>query len=338
VGVVTLIRFEFLRILAIAAVAGAILLAMPFVLPPYMLFILSHALVFSIACLGLNLLFGTAGLLSLGHATYFGAGAYTGAFLYRFFNLESLAAYLLSGVLCAAVLAAAIGFLCVRATKIHFAILTLAFSMVVYSLFIDGAVFRLFGPLGWALYLLTGGSLYVPRLTIFGTEYSAGAFIPMLYNVIVAAFLVSILVLWRISRSPFGLALRGIRDSDSRAVFIGLAANRLRWYAFILSGTFVGLAGGLYGPLARQITPEQLHWLFSATLVLATVIGGTRRFLGPVLGAFVFVILDEIALGWTAYHRLVFGTLLIVVVFAFPGGLADMVAHFGGRLRRRGKD
>src|SRR3990172_8318026 len=90
-------RPTFPHVLALAVAAGAALLAMPFLLPPYSLFILSHALVFFIACMGLTLLFGPAGMLSLGHATYFGAGAYAGAFLYRFYNLESLEAYLLAG-------------------------------------------------------------------------------------------------------------------------------------------------------------------------------------------------------------------------------------------------
>ncbi len=136
------------RMLVFAGTGSFVLLLMPLVLPPYPLIVLSHALVFCIACLGLNLLFGTTGMLSLGHATYFGAGAYTGAFLYRFFDVNSFEVYLISGVVFSTVLAAVIGFLCVRVTKIYFAILTLAFAMVVHSLVINGAIFRLFGGLG----------------------------------------------------------------------------------------------------------------------------------------------------------------------------------------------
>jgi branched-chain amino acid transport system permease protein len=194
--------------------------------------------------------------------------------------------------------------------------------MVVYSLVINGAVFRLFGGVGWALYLLGGGSMYLPRLTILGTEYAAGEFIAAFYYVIVAAFLVSALVLWRISTSPFGQALRAIRDNETRAAFIGIPVWQYRWAAFVLSGFFTGLAGGLYGELARQITPDQLHWLFSAKLVLATVLGGTRHFVGPVLGAFAFVGLDELASQWTVGRYFIFGVLLIVVVLACPEGLA----------------
>ena len=113
-----------------------------------------------------------------------------------------------------------------------------------------------------------------------------------------------------------------IRDNETRAAFIGIPVRQYRWYAFIISGFFMGLAGGLYGQLARQITPDQLYWLFSAQLVLATVLGGTRHFLGPVLGAFAFVGLDEIASRWVVGRYMAFGVLLIVVVLAFPRGIA----------------
>ena len=137
-----------------------------------------------------------------------------------------------------------------------------------------------------------------------GSRIRSGEFIPAFYNVIVVAFITSIVMLWRISRSPFGLALKAIRENETRAAHIGIPVRQYRWYAFILSGVFMGVAGGLYGQLARQITPEQLHWLFSAQLVLATVLGGTRQFLGPVLGAFAFIGLDEVASHWTVGRNL----------------------------------
>ena len=314
------------QVLLFAGAAAIVLIFIPSVLAPYPLIILSHMLVFAIACLALNLVYGTTGMLSLGHATYFGVAAYSGAFLYRFSAVNSFELYLLSGLFSSTILAAAIGYLCVRTTKIFFAILTLAFSMVVYSLVINGAIFRLFGGVGWGLYLLGGGSMYLPRLTILGTQYDPNAFIAAFYNLVVAAFIISALVLWRIGASPFGQALRAIRDNDTRAAFIGIPVWQYRWHAFIISGFFMGLAGSLYGQLARQITPEQLHWLFSAQLVLATVLGGTRHFLGPVLGAFVFVGLDEIASRWTVGRYMAFGVLLILVVFAFPRGIAGTFA------------
>ena len=315
-------KMGWLSVLLLVAVTGVVFLCMPYVLPAYPLLILCHMLVFSIACLGLNLVFGTAGMLSLGHGTYFGVAAYTGAFLYRFSPVGSLEVYLVSGIVSSTMFAAVIGFLCVRTTKVFFAVLSLALSMLVYSLVIDGAVFRLFGRLGWSLYLLGGGSMYLPRLSILGTEFAASEFVAAFYNVIVVAFIASLLLLWRIRNSPFGLALRAIRDNDTRAALIGIPVRKYRWYAFIVSAIVVGLAGGLYGQLARQITPDELHWLFSAQLVLATVLGGTQSFLGPVAGAFAFVALDETASQWVVGRNMAFGVLLILVIFAFPQGIA----------------
>jgi branched-chain amino acid transport system permease protein len=317
-----------------AGAAGVILLVMPLLLPPYYLIELCYALVFSIACLGLNVLLGTTGLLSLGHAAYFGVGAYTGGFLFTFFDLESLEVFLLSGVLAAAALSTLFGALCVRATRIHFTILTLAFAQMVHSLFIAGIVFRLAGGVGRGLFILGGGGLYLPRFTILGTDFAPDRFIQSLYYVILVAFLGSVGLLWRIDRSPFGKALRAIRDNETRAELVGIRVRRYRWYAFIISGTFTGLAGGLYGQLDRQVTPEQLHWLWSAKLVLATVLGGTTQFWGPLVGAVAFVGLQDIALRFTLYHSLVLGIMLITVVFAFPGGIAGSAAVVLSKMKR----
>jgi branched-chain amino acid transport system permease protein len=177
--------------------------------------------------------------------------------------------------------------------------------------------------------------MYIPRFTIFGAEISAARFIAVFYGVIVLAFLVSALVLWRIGASPFGQALRAIRDNEMRAASIGIPVWQYRWGAFIISGAFVGLAGGLYGQLMRQITPDQLHWFFSAQLILAVILGGSRHFLGPVLGAFAFILLDELASPWSVGRSMLFGTLLIVVVFAFPGGITAAFAALAPVAKRQ---
>ncbi len=141
-------RAEWLRgcsRLLLYGVGIVLLYSMPQFLNPYPLLLLSYGLVSAIACLGLNLLLGYTGLVSLGHAAYFGVGGYTGGFLYTFSPLSSLELYLGAGVLAATGLAALIGSLCVRSTRMHFAILTLAFAQVVHSLFISGIIFKPFG-------------------------------------------------------------------------------------------------------------------------------------------------------------------------------------------------
>lgn len=310
---------------------------MPLLLPPYPLLMLGYALVLSIACLGLNLLLGNTGLLSFGHAAYFGVGAYTGGFIYAFSPISSLEVYLVSGVLSAAALSAVFGFLCVRATRIHFTILTLAFAQMVHSLFISGIIYRPFGGVGKGLFLIGGGGLYIPRFTIAGSELAPHAFDTAFYYVILGSFLGCVVVMWRLVNSPFGKALRAIRDNETRAEFIGIRVRRWRWYAFIISGIFTGLAGSLFGQWSRQVTPEQLHWLFSAELVLATVLGGTRHFLGPVGGAFAYVAIQEIALRFTLYRSVVSGVMLIAVVFLFPEGLAGGATILLSKMRWSGK-
>jgi branched-chain amino acid transport system permease protein len=309
---------------ALAVLVTAVaLLCMPAVLAPYPLIELSYALVLGIACLGLNLVYGTTGLLSLGHAAYFGLGAYAGAFAVNAADLESLEGYLFLGLFVATAGAAMSGALCVRATRIHFTIMTLAFGQLVHAAFVTGAVYRPLGDYGKGLFFIGGGGLYIPRLTILGTLPRPERFIPVLYYVVLAACFMSLAVLWRISRSPFGMALRAIRDNDVRAAFVGVPVRVYRWRAFVISGAVVGLAGGLYGQLSRQITPEELDWLFSAKLVVATIIGGTRWFLGPVVGGIVFVLLQHVANRFALSHGFVLGTLLILVVLVCPGGIVD---------------
>jgi branched-chain amino acid transport system permease protein len=320
-------------LLAVLAAGTLGLCLLPLVLSPYHLIVFSYALVLAIACLGLNLLLGHTGLLSFGHAAYFGMGAYTGGFIYSFAELRSLELYLLSGIGAAAALAALGGFLCVQSTRIHFTILTLAFAQVVHSLFIAGTVFRLAGGQGRGLFLLGGGGLYIPRFTIAGVAFEPATFQVVLYYVIVAAFVLSALLMWWIVNTPFGKTLHAIRDNDTRAEFIGVRVRRYRWVAFLISGVFAGLAGGLFGQLDRQVTPEQLHWVFSAKLVLAAVLGGHRHLLGPAVGAVAFAGLQEFALRFTQYHSLVLGALLIAVVLTFPGGLSGCATAALARIR-----
>lgn len=321
----------------LVALAVLMLTAMPVVLPPYPLIELCYALALGIACLALNLVYGTTGLLSLGHATYFGLGAYAGAFLVNVADLRSFELYLLVGVLTATVAAALTGTWCVRATRIHFTILTLAFGQLVHAAFVTGAVYRPLGDRGKGLFYVGSGGLHIPRLAIMGNDPAPERFIPILYYVILAAFFLSLGILWRVVRSPFGMALCATRDNDVRAAFVGIPVRTYRWRAFVLSGAITGLAGGLYGQLDRQVTPEQLDWLFSAKLVVATIIGGTRWFLGPVVGAVVFMALQHVASWSTLSHGLILGGLLIVVVFACPGGLVEATARLFGRAMRPGR-
>ncbi len=318
-----------------AVLGGLVLAALPGALSPYGLVVASHALVVAIACLGVNLLFGYMGLLSLGHAAYFGLGAYAGGFLRILGYLASFEAYLFSGLLASTALGAFVGLLCVRAPRISFTILTLAFGQMVHALFVAGHVFRLAGDVGKGIFFVGEGGLYIPRLTMLGVELGPARFSLILYYVIATAFLACALLMWRIVHSPLGKALQAIRDNETRARLIGIRVGWCRWVAFVVSAAFTALAGGLAGELDRQVTTDQLHWLLSAELILAIIVGGSRHFLGPVLGAFLVTLLEEVASRASLYQGLVLGALLIAAVFAFPAGVAGSLATLAERVRRR---
>ena len=311
-----------------AGLCVAALAVVPAAIPHYELIVFTRALALCIACLGVNVLLGHTGLLSLGHAAYFGIGAYAGGFLFTFGDVTSFEAYLAAGLLVSAALAALVGALCVRATRIYFTILTLAFAQTVHALFVGGAAFRPFGEYGKGFFLIGEGGLYLPRFTMAGREWPPDRFETAFYYVVLTAFLGSVAVLSRVLRSPFGMALRAIRDNATRAEFVGIRVRHFRWCAFVLSGVFTGLAGALAGQVDRQVTPHQLDWVLSAQLIVATVLGGSRHLLGPVLGALAVVGLDEIALRFALYRGLIFGVLLVAIVFAFPDGLMGAVARF----------
>jgi branched-chain amino acid transport system permease protein len=308
-----------LALFAVGVVAALALL--PLVLGPYPVIVVTSALALSIACLAMNLLLGSTGLLSFGHGAFLGVGAYTGGFLFTFGDTTSFEVYLGSGVLAATVLATAFGVLWAATSRMYFSILTLAFGQVVHALFVSGAVFRPFGPMGKGFFLIGHGGLYLPRFTMLGTEIEPEPFSLVLYYVVLGFLLASGALLWRVEHSPFGTSLRAIRDNATRAAFIGIPVERYRWGAVVISGMFTGLAGALLGQVDRQITPQQLDWLSSAQLVVACILGGTRYFFGPVVGAFLIVALKEASLRFPLAHHLVLGILLVAIIRVTPGGL-----------------
>jgi branched-chain amino acid transport system permease protein len=313
---------------------GACLLTLPLALNLYYLIVLSSALAFGIACLSFNLLFGYTGLLSLGHALYFGLGAYTGGFLFTFGDVTSFEVYLSAGIVVATTTAAVFGAACVRATRGYFTILTLALGQVVHALFVSGFAFRPFGTMGRGFFFIGHGGLYLPRFSMGGTTPPPEAFLVLLYYVVAAAFLITVGLLWRVVNSPFGMALRAIRDNETRAAFIGIPVRRYRWAAFVIAAAFAGLAGGLSGQIDSQVTPQQLDWWFSAQIVVASVLGGTRHFLGPVLGALVVFALREVSLRFPIHHDLILGIMLVATVRFCPDGLAGATVRVFERLDR----
>ena len=316
------------RVLRWAVPLLAALVVFPWVVEPYQTTLFSYGLVMAIAALGFNLLLGYTGLLSFGHSAYFGVGAYAVALIVKYLHVTSLEIFVVGGVLASAAISALFGFVCVRYTRIFFSILTMALSQVLWSL-----AFKFF----W----VTGGSdgLRVPTPSLLGMHIDPGEdkmtyLAHRYYYYVLAIFLVCTALMWVIVHSPFGKALQAIRDNETRAEFVGVQVRHYRWVAFVVSGTYTGLAGALWVPLNGLTTPDILHWGFSGEIVFFTVLGGFGTFAGPIVGAIVFNYLKTFAVGYTVYWQMFLGVVLVTMVMALPTGIMGMVGRLSQKWRR----
>jgi branched-chain amino acid transport system permease protein len=160
-------------------------------------------------------------------------------------------------------------------------------------------------------------------------------FITSYYYYVLGVFVVAVIIMWVIVRSPFGKALQAIRDNETRAAFLGLKVRRFRWIAFLISGTFTGLAGILWVPLNGLTTPEVLYWPFSGEIVFATILGGFRTFAGPIVGGIAFTYIKTNAVATTEYWQLLLGVILVVMVMTLPTGIVGALSELGAKLRIR---
>jgi len=319
-----------LRLAGAAALALLTLILLPSFIETYQLQLLIYGLVAAIAALGFNLLLGYTGLLSFGHSAYFGVGAYTVALIVEQLGPHSMEFYILLGIPAVAVTSAIFGYICVRHTRIFFGILTLAISQVIYSLALS-------------FYWVTGGSdgLRVPRPALllgwlsFSGPQGFQQFIRSYYYYVLAIFVVCVALMWLIVHSPFGKALQAIRDNETRARFLGIRIRRFRWIAFLVSGTFTGLAGILWVPLNGLTTPDVLYWTFSGEIVFTALLGGFRNFTGPIVGGIVFTYLKTYAVATTEYWQLLLGIVLVVLVLVLPTGIVGALSQAGQRLSIR---
>jgi branched-chain amino acid transport system permease protein len=305
-----------------------ILLMLPYVVTPYQTILMSYGLIMAIAALGFNLLLGYTGLLSFGHSAYFGLGAYAVAFMVKYLHVTSMELFLIGGLIVTLLVTAVFGVICVRYTRIFFAILTMALSQVVWSL-----AFKFF----W----VTGGTdgLRIPTPTILnglltGPKNKIAFLSNTYYYYILIVFMIFVVLMWVIVHSPFGQALQAIRDNETRAAFLGVRVRRARWIAFMISGGFTGVAGILWAPLNGLTTPDILYWPFSGEIVFLTVLGGFGTFVGPIVGAVAFNYLKTYAVGLTVYWQLLLGSVLIVLVLALPTGIMGTLSRLTMRIKR----
>jgi len=297
------------------------------VLDEFLTLTLMYGLIFAIAALGFNLLLGYTGLLSFGHSAFFGGGAYTVAFMVKYLKIASMELFLAGSILANAILSVLFGFVCVRYTRIFFGILTLALSQVLWSL-----AFKFF----WVTGGTDGLRAPTPNLLGFAPNDDKMDFLAhRYYYYVLVVFAICTFVMWVIVHSPFGKALQAIRDNETRAEFIGLRIRRYRLIAFVISGTFTGIAGALWAPLNGLASPDILIWTFSGEIVFMTVLGGFRTFVGPIVGAIAFNFLKTYAIGFTTYWQLLLGVVLVALVLSLPTGIVGTASRLMARLQGR---
>jgi branched-chain amino acid transport system permease protein len=320
-------------LLAGAAIAVLIALALlPAFIGLYQIQLLTYGLIAAIAALGFNLLLGYTGLLSFGHSAFFGIGAYAVAFLLRDAGIHSMELYILIGIPIAAITSALFGYICVRHTRIFFGILTLALSQVLWTL-----AFKFFWVTGGTDGLRVARPTLLAGMITFTGRDAFQRFIHSYYYYVLAVFAVCVGLMWVIVHSPFGKALQAIRDNETRAAFLGLRIRRFRWVAFLISGTFTGLAGILWAPLNGLATPDVLYWTFSGEIVFTALLGGFRNFTGPIVGGIVFTYLKTYAVATTEYWQLLLGVVLVVLVMVLPTGIVGAISALADKLRPKEK-
>lgn len=288
----------------------AALLVLPLVLPSFLVVVITEIAIVALFATAFNLLMGFGGMVSFGHAAYFALGAYAAALL-----VKKAALPMLAGLAAAPVVAAAgallFGFFIVRLTHTYFAMLSLAFAQIVFTVIFKWTAFT--GGDNGILNVWPPELLKSPRAYCYFTLAVAG---------------LGILALHAIVNSPFGYALRAIRENPRRARFIGVNVRRHQLLAFVLSGAFSGLAGGLFAFFNGSVFPDFAYLNKSFEPLVVALLGGVQSFFGPLVGALGFKILETfIARQWPIYWPLFLGGAVILVIVILPQGFVGLLAR-----------
>jgi branched-chain amino acid transport system permease protein len=293
------------RVLAVLA----ILLLFPFILPYQALAV--NILIYGLFALGFNLVFGYAGVLSFGHAAFFGVGAYGAGIAIVHFGLPWFVAIPI-GVLAAGVTAMVMGALAIRTRGIYFAMVTLALAQCVYYI-----VYQMSDWTGGedGLTGVSARSVDLGFVQINLLDPTAKYFFILVF---VAA---AIYVFSRILASPFGAVLEAIRENENRARACGYDVQMTKWLAFVISGFFCGLAGALNAIHLSIVPIEILNYQMSGQVVMMALLGGMGTFFGPFVGAIVFLLLEDIVTTMTSHWQLILGLVFMACVLFFPKGV-----------------
>jgi branched-chain amino acid transport system permease protein len=290
-----------------------VLVTLPLILPPYYVGLVVKMMVFALFAMSLDLLLGYAGMPSLGHAAYFGMAAYTTGLLALKAG-SSVWFALPAGVAMAALTSIVFGLLALRTRGSYFLMITLALSQVLWGI-----------AFGWRS--LTGGDDGLPEVPRpnLSLPWSMSDNTPFYYFVLLF-FVVGTLLLVRIVASPFGYVLRGIRESETRMLVLGYDVWRYKLVAFVVAAAFAGLAGCLYVYFNRFVSPDYVHVVRSAEVLLMVILGGAGTLIGPAVGAMLIVLLENLISTYTERWVTVLGIIYVLVALLAPNGIAGLIA------------
>lgn len=289
---------------------GVVFLCVPPFLSNWIIFLLTIALAKAMVVLGVVLLL-RGGLISFGHGLYFAAGAYTAAFAMRLWGInEALVLVVLCGLAGGAV-AALTGWLLKRYRGIFFAMLTLAFSMILYTVL-------------FKFYTVTGGTdgMPIPPVSVLGIRPEAGSLRIFQYYLALALSAGVLLLGRRFMASPLGYLMRAVRDNEIRIEYIGASVGRSIYFSYVVSGILGALGGGLVAFNVEHVSPELSYWTASADFVFVAVLGGTGSVFAPFLGSIVFEFVRNYAFKLSPdTWQMTLGIILLVIIFFLPQGL-----------------
>jgi len=285
--------------------------------------------IYAIAAASLNLILGYGGMISFGHAAYFGIGGYVVGILYHHFvdgspflgfipGTNEFLITIPAAIVVSGLFAFVLGALSLRTSGVPFIMITLAFAQMLFFLFIS---LKAYGG--------DDGLIVRRRNVLFDLDMRDDT---TFYFLTVAIAVIYFVGFARLVRSPFGMVLGGIRQSERRMAAIGVSTYRYKLTAFVIAGMGAGLAGALMANYSKFVSPDMLHWTKSGDLMIMIIIGGTGTLLGPVFGAAVLIGLETFLTSWTEHWKFILGPILIVIVLFSSGGLTSL---FSGWSRKR---
>ncbi len=293
---------------------------------PFIITLATKAAILALAGVGLNIALGLGGLVSFGHAAFFGLGGYAMGILAHHAQTyapimeyplliegtKSMPVIWLVAVLTSGIAALAIGALSLRTSGVYFIMITLAFGQMFYYFAISWPAYG--GEDGLSIYVRNGfpGLNTLDPIQFFGIAFVVLA--------VVVAFV------GRLARSPFGLALSAARQNAERVETVGIRPYRIRLTAFVISGAVTGLAGALFADLNRFVSPTMFSWHMSGEIMIFVILGGVGRLWGPVAGAALFILLEHVLGGLSEFWHIYLGLLLLLVVLFARGGIIGMLA------------